>query len=592
MKTRSAGAASRPGAPLPMRARSFRARAAAPAVEGARATTAAQDAAAAAERAPATPPPLPPYKNLPGRRVSVVALGCPKNTTDAETLLGDLQRQGFDVVGDDHASADAIIVNSCAFVEDAKNESLEAIVAAATLGGEDGRRRKVVVTGCLAQRYGAQLAESLPEADLIMGFEHYDALGASLGLLLDQQRAEAEAEGAAAAAPLASAPAAAASGKKPAAAAGKKSQKGASAAAKAAEVAAAIGLVDGENDGGTTATATTTAAPPLPLPRRVQVGSATVPFRSEAERYRLGPAHSAYLRIAEGCDCGCTFCSIPSFRGAFRSKPYPQLLDEARALAATGVKELCVIAEDTNLYGTDRRDGKTLATLLRDLSLIEGVAWIRLLYCYPSAWPDDLVEEIATNAKVCKYIDIPLQHSDNLVLLAMARPPAAHTRAVLDKLRARVPDLALRTTFICGFPGESELQHRELLQFVKDRRFERMGAFAYSEEEGTVAAGMDGRVAPRERRRRRDALVAAQHAIQCEWAEGLVGREVDVIVDGVNEDGWLVGRTQWDAPDVDPCVFVAPPREGSGVKPAEVGEVRRCLVTGASLFDLEAYPVA
>jgi ribosomal protein S12 methylthiotransferase len=298
------------------------------------------------------------------------------------------------------------------------------------------------------------------------------------------------------------------------------------------------------------------------------------------------------LRVAEGCDQNCSFCAIPGFRGKFRSKPYAQLVEEAKVLAKQGVKELCLIAEDTNMYGSDRKDGKGLATLLRDLSQIEGVCWIRLLYCYPSIWPEELVAEIARNDKVCKYVDIPLQHSDNLTLLAMNRPPAAHTRKILSMLRERIPGIALRTTFICGFPGETEQQHKALLDFVKDQRFERMGAFAYSEEEGTRAAEMEEQVAPKERRRRRDALVAAQHAIQCEWAEGMVGKEVDVLIDGVNEDGWLVGRTQWDAPDVDPCVFVGEPLEGSGVVAAAPGELRRCLITGASLFDLEAYPVA
>jgi ribosomal protein S12 methylthiotransferase len=536
------------------------ARVAAPPAEPASAAAAA--AAAAAKPAAAT-------AGSSRGTVSVVGLGCAKNTVDAETMLGDLQRQGFDVVGDDHASADAIIINSCAFVEDAKNESLEAIVAAAGLEGEDGRRRKVVVTGCLAQRYGEQLAEALPEADLIVGFEHYDGLGASLGQLLDAQRREAR-DGR---------PAAAAKG-----GGGGKKAKAASGAKKAAEVAAAIGLAGGGSSGD---------APAAAPPRRVQVGGATVPFRPEAERYRLGPPHSAYLRIAEGCDCACSFCSIPSFRGTFRSKPYAPLLEEARALAAAGVKELCLIAEDTNMYGHDRRDGKGLAHLLRDLSAIDGVAWIRLLYCYPSVWPEELVDEIASNPKCTKSIDIPLQHSDNLTLLAMNRPPAQHTRKVLKMLRERIgPDLALRTTFICGFPGETPEQHRELLDFVRDQRFERMGAFAYSEEEGTPAAGLPGQVPPKERARRRDALVAAQHAIQCEWAEARVGRELDVLIDGVNEDGWLVGRTQWDAPDVDPCVFVGAPVEGSGVAPAVPGELRRCLVTGASLFDLEAHPIA
>jgi ribosomal protein S12 methylthiotransferase len=545
-------------------------RAAAPAAAPPADSSSSPSAAAAADASsPAATADASPHGQK--HRVSVVALGCPKNMTDAETMLGDLQRLGFEVVGDDHASADAIVVNTCAFIEDSKNESLEAVMAAAGLGEEDGRKRKVIVSGCLAQRYGDQLAEAMPEADLIIGFEHYDSLGASLGALLDRQRAEGqqkEQEG----------------GKAPSK---KKTTKKASAKAKAAGIAAAIGLVEGENDGPTSSAAVLPA-----LPRRVQVGSATVPFRSEAERYRLGPKHTAYLRVAEGCDQACSFCAIPGFRGKFRSKPYAALLDEARALVASGAKEINLIAEDVNFYGNDRKDGKTLTTLLRDLEQIQGLDWVRLLYCYPSLWTDELVDEIARNPKVCKYIDIPLQHSDNLVLLAMNRPPAAHTGKILDKLRARIPDLALRTTFICGFPGETPEQHRALLDYVRDMRFERMGAFAYSEEEGTVAATMEGQVPVKERQRRRDALVAAQHAIQCERAEALVGREVDVLVDGINEDGWVVGRTQWDAPDVDPCVFVAEPEEGSGIAPSQPGEIRRCRVTSASLFDLEAVPIA
>jgi ribosomal protein S12 methylthiotransferase len=506
--------------------------------------------------------------------------------TDAETMLGDLQRQGFEVVGDDHANADAIVVNTCAFIQDSKNESLEAVMAAAGLGEEDGRARKVVVTGCLAQRYGDQLAEAMPEADLIVGFEHYDEVGASLGALLDRQRAEQQEQ-----------EQQAGGGKPLKKGKGKGKGKAASASQAAAGVAAAIGLVEGENDGPSPSSQKSpTPATTLPiLPRRVQVGSATVPFRSEAERYRLGPQHSAYLRVAEGCDQACTFCAIPGFRGKFRSKPYDALVDEAKKLVASGARELCLIAEDTNQYGFDRKDGKSLATLLRDLENVQGLDWIRLLYCYPSSWTDDLIDEIARNPKVCKYIDIPLQHSDNLVLLAMNRPAASHTKKVLERLRSRIPELALRTTFICGFPGETPEQHRALLDYVRDMRFERMGAFAYSEEEGTKAAAMGGMVPSKERQRRRDALVAAQHAIQCERAESLVGTEVDVLVDGVNEDGWMVGRTQWDAPDVDPCVFVGAPgaaAAAAGVLPAQPGQIRRCLVTAASLFDLEAVPVA
>lgn len=454
-------------------------------------------------------------------RVSMVSLGCPKNTVDGEVLLGDLFRSGFEIT-DAHEQADAIVVNTCGFVEDAKDESIETIIEAARMK-EEGRVKKVVVTGCLAQRYSEELAEQLPEADLVVGFEKYGGLSASLRDILD-------------------------------------------------------------------------APPDIDMDEyrartRVQVGDATVAFRPEWDRHRLTPRHTAYLRVAEGCSHACTFCAIPGFRGKFRSKPWAAVLEEAKHLVDSGVVELNLIAEDTNQYGMDRRDGKNLAQLLQELGKLEGLRWIRLLYCYPSYFSEDLIDEIANNPKVCKYIDIPLQHISNLTLLGMNRPPQAHTLQLLHKLRERIPGLALRTTFISGFPGEGEAEHRELVDFCTSFRFERMGCFQYSEEDGTPAAELPEQVPPEVREARRDELISLQQRVGEEWAKSHVGKEIEVLVDGYTEDGEIYGRTQWDAPDIDPIVFLLAPEEGSGLAPLEVGQLRRCRVLGTSIFDLEATPV-
>lgn len=450
----------------------------------------------------------------------MVSLGCPKNVVDGEVLLGDLYRAGFTVV-EEHEDSDAIIVNTCGFVEDAKTESLEAVMAAAALN-EDGKQRKVIVTGCLAQRYSEQLAKDLPEADLVVGFQEYGNLSNALRHTMGMGEVSAD----------------------------EYAQRS-----------------------------------------RVQVGEATVAFRPEWDRFRLTPKHTAYLRVAEGCNHACTFCAIPGFRGKFRSKPWQALLDEAKHLVESGVVELNLIAEDTNQYGQDRKDGKGLAQLMHELGKLPGLKWMRILYAYPSYFTEDLIDEIANNPKVCKYIDIPLQHISNLTLLSMNRPPQEHTIKLLTKLRERIPDLVLRTTFISGFPGEGVEQHKELVQFVKDFRFGRMGCFAYSEEDGTPAAEFGEQVPTKTRERRRDELISLQQRLGEEFAESLVGREVDVLVDGFNDDGFLIGRTQWDAPDVDPIVFLSEPTDGS-VPPLEVGQIRRCKIDGNSLFDLEAHPVA
>eukprot|EP00884_Botryococcus_braunii_P010092 jgi/Botrbrau1/19084/Bobra.0077s0001.1 len=459
--------------------------------------------------------------SLQPKKVAIVSLGCPKNTVDGEVILGDLYRSGFEIT-ENHEHADAIIVNTCGFVEEAKTESIEAILQAAKLKGS-ANVQKVVVTGCLAQRYASELAESLPEADAVVGFEGYQSLPSTLQDLLGSSSSR--------------------------------------------------------------------DAPETLLRSRVVVGGATVPFRPEWGRHRLTPAHYAYLRVAEGCNHACTFCAIPSFRGKFRSKAWDQILEEAKYLVDTGVVELNLIAEDTNQYGQDRRDGSNLAQLLRELAKLKGLRWLRILYAYPSYFTDELIEEIANNPKVCKYIDIPLQHINNLTLLSMNRPPQEHTVKLLHKLRERIPGLVLRTTFISGFPGESAAAHAELLQFCKDFAFERMGCFTYSEEDGTPAAEFPDQVPMEVREKRRDELLSQQQKIGERFARSLVGQEVYVLVDDVNEEGELLGRTQWDAPDVDPLVFLQAPQD-EGIPPLAIGQMRRCRITGSSVTDLEAVPVA
>lgn len=452
----------------------------------------------------------------------MMSLGCPKNVVDGEVLLGGLFREGFDIT-DSHEDADAIVVNTCAFVDEAKQESISAIFEAAQYK-EEGKAKRVIVTGCLAQRYGADLAGELPEVDIIMGFQEYPKLSEELHTALGTRPAPRSASEAA-------------------------------------------------------------AGP------RVLVGSATVPFRPEWDRHSLTPRHTAYLRVAEGCDHKCTFCAIPGFRGKFRSKPWEAVLDEARRLAASGVRELNLIAEDTNQYGMDLKAGYGLAELLRAIGEIQGIEWIRILYAYPSYFTDDLIDEIAKNPKVVKYIDIPLQHISGPVLLAMNRPARQHTEALLHKLRDRIPGLALRSTFICGFPGEREQDHRELVDFCKTFKFERLGAFTFSEEDGTPAADYPDQLSDEEREARRDEIVSIQQRISERFAESRVGTLVPVLIDARDEeDGVFVGRTSLEAPDVDPIVFVHDSEE-AGVEPLAIGQLRMCKITGSSIFDLVAHPV-
>jgi len=483
-------------------------------------------------------------KNL---KVSLVGLGCPKNVVDAEVMLGDMAKNGYDIT-ENHEDADAIIINSCGFIDDAKSESVEAILEASKLSGG---KKKIVVTGCLAQRYGEDLQKELPEADLIVGFENYGMLPSLVEESLRESRG-----GGAIVSPFDPA---------------SQNRSGSSAASTS----------------GTSKNVITNNDLVLPK-KKTLVGGNSPPFRSEIDRVRITPKHSAYLRVAEGCDHKCTFCAIPSFRGKFRSKKFEPIVDEAKALGQLGAKELCLIAEDTNQWGMDLRaqDGRGLAELLETLAEVDGIEWIRILYAYPSYFSDELITAIADVPQVCKYIDIPLQHITNLSLLRMNRPPRQHAEDLLYKLRDRIPGLALRTTFISGFPGETEEEHEELMRFCREFKFERLGAFAYSEEDGTPAAEYPDQVPDDLRALRRDQLVAQQQEISENFAQSRVGQTLDVLIDNFDEDmdAW-VGRTSLEAPDIDPVVFISEEEEGQKIEP---GQMRKCKIVGSSLFDLEA----
>jgi ribosomal protein S12 methylthiotransferase len=309
------------------------------------------------------------------------------------------------------------------------------------------------------------------------------------------------------------------------------------------------------------------------------------PFGAEGGRLRLTPRHYAYLRVAEGCDHACTFCAIPGFRGRFRSKPEDAILREARELAKDGAKELCLIAEDTNQYGQDRRDGTSLARLIPRLAEVDGLAWLRILYAYPAYFPDELIDAIAKTDKVVKYLDIPLQHIADPVLKRMNRPGKQKTVDLLRKLRDRIPGLALRTTFIVGFPGETKDDFEELLDFVREFRFERVGAFPYSEEDGTPAGGFEDQVAPKVRRSRRDRLMKAQQDIAFEKNDAKIGKVVRAIVDEIEGKGRAVARTEHDAPEIDGTLRIY--KKGREFKPGELLEAR---IVRADGYDLEGEP--
>lgn len=437
--------------------------------------------------------------------VGMVSLGCPKNQMDAELMLAKLQNAGLRVVPD-AALADVAIINTCGFIEDAKQESIEQILEFARLKA-DGQIQKLVVTGCMAERYREEVAKELPECDGVIG------LGAN-GDIVETVRQ----------------------------------------------------VMAGE---------------------RVTRFPDKACWSLEGDRVQTTPSFFAYLRIGDGCNNRCTYCAIPLIRGALRSRPLDAVVEEAKTLVSHGVKELILVAQDTTLYGVDLYGESRLPELLEALCAIEGLRWIRLLYCYPEHITDRLLDVMATQEKVVKYMDIPLQHANGSVLRAMRRQgDNASLRALIAHIREKVPGIVLRTTVMTGFPGEDEAAFEELCAFVRDMKFERLGCFAYSAEEGTPAAALPRQVPEQEKQRRRDLVMETQAAVAQEAAQALVGRTVEVLVESYDRyaESWF-GRTAGDAPDIDCKVFFSSPPPGGG-KAVQPGEFVRVRVTEALDWDV------
>lgn len=420
-------------------------------------------------------------------KIGVVSLGCPKNLVDSETMLGLIHEENYEITNDP-SEAEIIIVNTCGFIESAKEESINTILQMAEYK-KSGSCKYIIVTGCLSQRYAEELFNELPEADAIAGVEVYDEIGSIIKRVMNGERF--------------------------------------------------IMLERSKPDVIYTSKETF-------LPRILTT-----------------PSYTAYLKIAEGCDNCCSYCAIPKIRGPYRSKPMEQVLKEAKALADNGIKELIVVAQDTTRYGEDLPGGKLLlADLLKELNKIESLKWIRVMYCYPNNFTDELIETFASLDKVCKYVDLPLQHASNRLLASMNRyDTREEVETLLAKLRKRIPGIVIRTTFIVGFPGETDADFEELKEFVEQQRFENAGVFAYSQEEGTVAGAMPNQIPDEIKQERYHELMALQAQISEEIHKDTEGQTLEVLVEGIEEDGSGLhyGRSYREAPDIDGLVFIENP---------------------------------
>lgn len=430
-----------------------------------------------------------------------VSLGCDKNLVDSEYMLGMLAAAGYQMT-DDEQEAEVVVVNSCCFINDAKEESINTILQMAELK-KTAKLKALLVTGCLAQRYKDEILSEIPEVDAILGTNSYEDIVHA--------------------------------------------------------VEEALGGHHYKNLG------TLSGLPKLTTKRSLTTGG-----------------HFAYLKIAEGCNKHCTYCVIPSIRGAYRSVPMEELLNTARMLVEQGVKELILVAQETTLYGIDLYGEKSLHRLLDELNQIEGLYWIRILYCYPEEIDDNLIAAIRRNQKVCHYLDIPIQHANSDILKRMGRRTNKEDLIrIVTKLRSEIPDITLRTTLICGFPGENEEQHEELMQFVNDMEFDRLGAFTYSPEEGTPAAEMEHQVPQELKEEWRDAVMELEQEVIFDKNELMTGRELYAIIEGrVADENAYVGRTYRDAPDVDGYVFINTSQE------LMTGDFVKVRITGAYEYDL------
>jgi len=432
----------------------------------------------------------------------LVSLGCPKNLVDAEVMLGYLSRDEYEVTTDER-EADIIIVNTCSFIKEAKQESIDTILDLADRK-QDARCRLLIVTGCLPQRYQEELANELPEVDIFVGTGDYPRIAE----IIAEKRGTDE--------------------------------------------------------------------------QLRYTGDPNFLYDDELPRLQSSPYYSAYLKIAEGCSNCCTYCVIPSLRGAFRSRPMAKLLEEARGLVAGGVRELNLIAQDITVYGNDLPDGASLEGLIQELAKLDGLRWIRLLYAYPDGVRESLIDLIKNEEKVCKYLDIPLQHISDPVLTRMNRRSSeAEIRELIARLRSEIPDIALRTSLIVGFPGETEEDFRKLLHFVEETQFDRLGVFCYSREEGTPAAEMPDQISERVKRERHKRLMRAQARASFKRNRRLIDTVEQVIIEGYSEETELLlkGRSSRQAPDIDGQVYIT-------AGEANVGDIVNLRITDSSDYDL------
>ena len=447
-------------------------------------------------------------------KLYIETLGCPKNFNDSEGIAGIWENSGMKLASSPE-EADAVLVNTCGFINDAKTESINKIFDMARLIEEREMRAKsegrdvndvekplLIVSGCLSQRYGEELFDEMPEVDIFLGVNDYERLPE---------------------------------------------------------------LVKGFKRG----------------ERQKAFSCQPEKFEEFTQRKLKEGTYTATLRIAEGCNNCCTYCVIPQIRGGYRSRPIENILREAEALAQKGCREIMLIAQDVTEYGVDLYGTHMLPELLRKLCRIDGIYWIRLMYCYEDKISDELIEVMAEEDKICNYIDIPLQHVSSRVLSAMNRHSTAESiKTTIERLRKAIPDIHIRTTLITGFPGESEEDFEQLLDFIEETRFERLGVFAYSREEGTVAGDMDNQIDEDVKLMRADALMRRQIDISKEINETKVGNTIEVLVDGVDEDGSYVGRTQYDAPEIDNTVIF------SSAKRLEPGDMVKVKIIDAFDYDL------
>ena len=435
-------------------------------------------------------------------KILFVSLGCDKNLVDTENMLGILKNKGFEFT-DDEWEADIIAINTCCFIGDAKQESINTILEMAE-HKKDARCKVLVVAGCLAHRYQDEIIKEIPEVDAFVGTSSYDKIADMINSVLEE--------------------------------------KGIS------------NFVEDANR--------------MPM--------------VEADRIVTTPGYYEYLKIAEGCDKHCTYCVIPKVRGNFRSFPIEYLVNQTKKLVEGGVKEIILVAQETTLYGVDLYGKKSLPKLLHELGLIEGLEWIRILYCYPEEINDELIEAIKNEPKVCHYLDMPIQHASDNILKRMGRITSKQELTdIVAKLRREIPDIALRTTLITGFPGETDKDHEEVMRFIDECEFDRLGVFTYSREEDTVAAQMPDQIDEEIKEKYRDELMQLQQEISADRSAAMIGRIVRVMIEGfIPEDNTYVGRSYKDAPNVDGLVFVECDRELMS------GDFIDVKITGSTEYDL------